>query len=96
MSYRIGQKLLCIDDRFDHRPTHAVKAGEVYTLTGFYYCPACQSPQFTLSEFPFTTRMRCGCGHTRERRQTFYAWRFVPLEEQENVAEVPEEELIAS
>ena len=96
MSYKIGQKVLCVDDRFDRQPVYAVKIGEVYTIKGFYNCPSCGSLQFILFEFPLHTLMGCKCGHTMDRRQSFYAWRFVPLEDQENTAEVPEGELVAS
>jgi len=96
MGFKIGHKVLCVDDRFDRQPAHAVKLGEVYTIQGFYRCPSCGSLQYSLFEFHFYTLMGCRCGHTLYRRQTFYAWRFVSIEDQENIAEVPEEELVVS
>ncbi|MBN1132133.1 MAG: hypothetical protein JXR52_08660 [Bacteroidales bacterium] len=93
MNFRTGQKVICVNDRFNRKPVHAVKAGEIYYINGFYSCPSCQSLQFSLFEFPFYTLMGCKCGLTLERRQTFYAWRFVPLDEAE-IEEKREEKAI--
>ena len=96
MKFKLGQKVLCVDDHFDYGPS-CLKKGSVYTIDGFYRC-SCGSNQVTLVEIPDVLSMRCKCHQTSIRRQTYYNWRFVPLEYFEifeelssDINEVPEE-----
>ncbi len=79
MNFHKGQKVLCVNDRFIIYCSYPVKKGKVYTIHDFYTCD-CGSKQVTLTEKPYVDQMKCGCGRIEERRQSYYNWRFVPLE----------------
>jgi hypothetical protein len=79
MSFRVGQKVLCVNDHYHSYCRYPVKKGSVYTIHGFYRC-SCGSLQVTLVEFPGETLMHCRCPLVSERRQSYYIWRFIPLE----------------
>ena len=79
MNFQILQKVLCINNDFNYGPSHLIK-GSVYTIDGFYLCP-CGSHQVTLLEIQDITNMRFKCDRTRLRRQSYYNWRFIPLDD---------------
>ena len=79
MRFYIGQKVLCVNERFGSYCSHPVKKGLVYTIHGFYKC-GCGSDQVTLFERPYINSMKCGCGRLATRRQSYYNWRFIPLQ----------------
>ncbi len=79
MKFEIGQKVLCLDDHFSTYCAYPVKKGSIYTINGFYEC-ACGSHQVNLIEFQPVIKMRCKCQRTIYRRQSFYSWRFIPLD----------------
>lgn len=78
MKFQVGQKVLCVNDHFNYGPSR-LKKGNVYTIQDFYICP-CGSFQLIVSEIPDVLSMRCKCNSTIIRRQSYYAWRFKPLE----------------
>ena len=78
MEFKLGQKVLCVNNHFNHGQSR-LKKGSVYTIHGFYQC-ACRSRQVTLFEIPDVTNMGCKCHRTSVRRQSYYNWRFIPLE----------------
>ena len=86
MKFKIGQKVLCVDDHFNYGQSRLTQ-GSIYTIIGFYLCP-CGSNQVTLLEIPDVLSMRCKCHHTSIRKQTYYNWRFVPLEYFEKFEEI--------
>ena len=79
MGFHIGQKVLCVNDRFRSFCSYPVKKGLVYTVQGLYRCE-CGSHQVVLFEKPYMSEMQCGCGRIENRRQSYYNWRFIPLE----------------
>lgn len=79
MNFRVGQRVLCINDRYRSYCRFPLKKGSVYTVNGFYTC-ACGSLQVTLSEIKGETNMGCRCHRTSVRRQSFFIWRFIPME----------------
>lgn len=86
MKFELGQKVLCVDDHFNYGPSR-LKKGLIYTIDGFYLCP-CGSHQVTVVEIPDIISMGCKCHRTLIRRQSYYNWRFVPLEFSEMVIEL--------
>lgn len=78
MKFEVGQKVLCINDHFSYCK-YPLKRGTIYTIHGFYQC-ACGSHQITLMEIPYAVNMGCRCDRTSFRRQSYYHWRFLPLE----------------
>jgi hypothetical protein len=79
MNFKKGQKVYCVNGSYNSYCIHPIKKGSVYTIHGWYYC-LCGSSQVTLKEFPDSTKMGCRCHRTSVRRQTFYSWRFIPLD----------------
>lgn len=79
MKFRSGQKVLCVNDHFNAPCGNRVKKGHIYTVQGYYKCP-CGSRQVALIEYPAHTPMSCRCPGITYRRQTFYEWRFIPIE----------------
>lgn len=75
----MGQRLLCVNDHFNSYCAYPVKKGLVYTIDGFYKCP-CGSDQVTLEERKAMIDMICKCNRLSYRRQSYYSWRFIPLE----------------
>lgn len=97
MKFRKGQMVRCVNDGFNNRPpAYKVTIGAVYTVEDTYQCPVCNSEQNILFEFPLHTSMGCRCPNTTYMRQTFYAWRFEPVEDSEYEPEVSEDALFAS
>jgi len=90
MNFKTGQKVVCINDQFRSYCAYPIKKGVIYTIDGFYMC-ACGSSQVTLAERPCTINMKCRCSRISNRRQSYYDWRFVPLELLENIIEFPSE-----
>ena len=80
MTYKIGQQVVCINATCNsycgNRP---LKKGRIYTIDGFYTC-GCGSTQVSISERPEVLNMHCRCSHSSVRRQTYYEWRFMPLD----------------
>lgn len=89
MKFEFGQKVVCINNHFNYGQSR-LKKGYIYTIEGFYICP-CGSNQVTLVEIPDIISMRCKCHRTLIRRQSYYNWRFVPLEFSEIAFELPSE-----
>ncbi len=79
MDFKTGQKVVCVNDHFRSYCPYPVKKGLTYTIDGFFLCP-CGSRQVTLKEKPFSLEMRCGCGRISYRRQSYYSWRFIPID----------------
>ena len=79
MNFKPGQKVLCVNDHFRTYCTFPVVKGTVYTISGTYTC-ACGSSQVILKERPLKIDMNCRCGFVSCRRQSFYDWRFIPIE----------------
>lgn len=78
MNLKVGQKVLCILDHYRSYCSYPVKKGSIYTIHGYYECP-CGSQQVTLKEIIGVTNMGCKCNLTSYRRQSYYTWRFIPL-----------------
>jgi hypothetical protein len=83
MNFRTGQKVICVNDQFKRYCAYPIKKGVIYTIDGFYKCP-CGSEQVTLREKNAFIDMICKCDRLSYRRQSFYSWRFIPLEMLEN------------
>lgn len=79
MNFKAGQKVLCILDQYNSYCKFPLKRGSVYTVNGFYKC-ACGSLQITLAEITGVTKMGCRCHRTSVRRQSYFIWRFIPME----------------
>lgn len=79
MRYKVGQKVLCVNDHSNSNCSYPLMKGSIYTIHGFYLCP-CGSLQVTLTEIPGATNMRCKCHLISFRRQSYYIWRFIQLE----------------
>lgn len=88
MKFEFGQRVICVNDNFMSYCRYPVKKGSIYTIHGFYQC-ACGSHQVTLVEIPFLISMQCKCHRTLFRRQSYYNWRFVPLQSLEMTEESP-------
>ena len=79
MKLKTGQKVLCVNDHYNSYCKYPLIKGSIYTIHGLYQCH-CGSPQVTLKEFPDEVNMKYKCPRTSERRQSYYNWRFIPLE----------------
>lgn len=79
MNFRTGQRVLCINDKYRTYCRYPLKKGLVYTVDGFYRC-SCGSLQIMLAEIPGVTNMGCRCNRTTVRRQSYFVWRFIPME----------------
>lgn len=80
MTFKIGQSVVCINATCNsYRGNGPLKKGRIYTIDGYYSC-GCGSKQVSISERPEVLTMHCGCSHTSVRRQTYYEWRFMPLD----------------
>ncbi len=87
MNFRVGQKVLCVNDKYGTYCAYPLKKGSVYTIHGFYKCP-CGSQQVTLMEITGIINMGCRCDRTSTRRQSYFNWRFIPLEYFENLISI--------
>ena len=90
MNFRAGQKVLCVNDHYTSYCAYPLKKGSVYTIDGFYRC-SCGSSQVTLMEIPEVTNMGCRCHLTSVRRQSYFTWRFIPLEYFEKLIDVSQD-----
>jgi hypothetical protein len=90
MNFKEGQKVYCVIGSYNSYCIHPVNKGSIYTIHGRYTCP-CGSSQVTLKEFPEATNMGCRCDRTSVRRQTFYSWRFIPLDLMEDIVALSSE-----
>jgi hypothetical protein len=79
MNFNTGQKVLCVNDHFGSYCAYAIRKGLIYTIHGFYKCD-CGSDQVTLKEVPVFINMGCRCFRTSYRRQSYFSWRFMPLD----------------
>lgn len=79
MTFRTGQKVLCVNDYFRSFCAYPIRNGLIYTINGFYKCD-CGSDQVTLIEIPWSINMGCECSRTSYRRQSYFNWRFLPLD----------------
>lgn len=88
MNFKTGQKVVCVNDSFISYCAYPIRKAVVYTVAGFYRC-ACGSNQVTLAERPCTINMICRCNRISNRRQSYYDWRFMPLDFLDNIIELP-------
>jgi hypothetical protein len=80
MTFKIGQKVVCINATCNsYRGNRPLQKGRVYTVDGNYTC-GCGSKQVSITERPEVLIMHCGCSRRSVRRQTYYNWRFMPLD----------------
>ena len=79
MNFKFNQKLVCVHDNYKSYCAFPLKKGKVYTVQGFHKCQ-CGSFQINLKEVEPVVLMRCGCGAVSMRRQSYYYWRFRPLQ----------------
>ena len=79
MKFTIGQKIVCVNARYNSFCAFPLKKGEIYTVSGFYKCE-CGSDQLFLQETLRVILMACSCHRTSTRRQSYYNWRFRPLQ----------------
>ncbi len=79
MNFKTGQKVLCVNDYFGSYCAYPIRKGLIYTIHGFYKCD-CGSDQITLKEIPGSIIMGCRCFRTSFRRQSYFTWRFMPLD----------------
>lgn len=75
MKFKVGQKVVCINDRYSSYCAYPLKKGAIYTIQGLYTC-SCGSQQVFLVEVPEVTWVGCKCQSTSLRRHSYYAWRF--------------------
>ena len=78
MNFRVGQKVVCINDSYRSYCAYPLKKGAIYTIYGFYTCD-CGSHQVFLDEIPGVVWMGCRCDRIFLRRQSYYSNRFRPL-----------------
>ena len=93
MNFKTGQKVLCVNDHFRTFCASPVKKGVVYTIDGFYRCP-CGSGQVTLQERASMIDMICKCSRLSYRRQSYYSWRFIPVELFDNFIDLSDKKKI--
>jgi hypothetical protein len=80
MKFYSGQKVLCVNDHFNPPCAYMIRKGSEYIIRGFYKC-TCGSDQVTLVGIPDNPiSMICRCGRISTRPQTYYSWRFIPIE----------------
>jgi hypothetical protein len=79
MEFTIGQKIVCIDARYKTFCAFPLKKGKIYTVSGFFKCE-CSSEQLFLHGISQFVRMGCACNRTSLRRQSYFTWRFKPLQ----------------
>jgi hypothetical protein len=85
MEFKLGQKVLCVNDRYGSYCRYPLSKGGIYTIHGFHRC-TCGSQQVTLMEIAGVVTMGCRCQRTSVRRHSYYIWRFIPLEYSETHA----------
>jgi len=79
MIYKKDQQVVCINDSFTSYCRYPLTKGGIYTVHSLFQCE-CGSIQVTLLEYPEILNMRCGCSLSANRRQSYYEWRFMPLD----------------
>ena len=87
MNFRTGQKVVCVNDHFVRYCSYPIKKGVIYTIDGFYKC-RCGSYQLTLRERSVFIDMICKCNRISYRRQSYYSWRFIPLDLFDNIIDL--------
>jgi hypothetical protein len=90
MKFKKGQQVLCVNASYGTYCAFPLKKGSIYSVDDFYECP-CGSHQITLMEVPGLAKMGCRCDHSTFRRQSYFKWRFIPLEYFEKFIEYSEE-----
>ena len=93
MIFEKTQKVVCINATCKTYCRYPLKKGAIYTISGLYQCE-CGSLQVALVEYPEVLNMHCGCSRVSERRQTYYEWRFMPLDLFTNFIAIPEEKSV--
>ena len=88
MTYKEGQKVVCVDPTCKTYCRYPLKKGAIYTIHGHYQC-TCGSLQVALEEYQEVLNMHCGCSRISHRRQTYYEWRFMPLDLFTNFIAIP-------
>ena len=88
MTYKKGQKVVCVDPSCKTFCRYPLKKGAIYTIDSQYQCE-CGSPQVALKEYQDVLNMHCGCSRISHRRQTYYEWRFMPLDIFTNFIAIP-------
>jgi len=79
MNFKINQKVVCIDNRYNTFCSHPLEKGKIYTVYGFYTC-SCGSEQIYVDEVSAIVSIQCKCKRISERRHSYYDWRFRALE----------------
>lgn len=74
-----GDKVVCKYPKRSFSCPNPLVKGEIYTVAGIYVCQ-CSSVQICLEEADYDISMICKCGREEWRRQSYYAWRFQPLQ----------------
>lgn len=92
MNFKVGQRVICINDSWSKQIPYPLRKGAVYTISGFYKCD-CGSDQVTLEEVPFIINMVCRCNRSFLRRQSYFKWRFSTTESCEKTASVTRENI---
>ena len=80
MKFEIGKKLVCVNARYNNYCACPLVEGNIYSVYNYYTCPECHSTQIYLKEVPDIVIMGCKCDRISERRHSYYAWRFRPLQ----------------
>ena len=88
MTFKEGQKVVCVDARSLGYCKYPLQKGKIYTVASNYSC-ACGSRQISIVEQPEVLTMLCGCYRTAVRRQSYYNWRFIPLDLLTNFISLP-------
>lgn len=79
MQFKINQKVVCINNKHHGYCSHPLEKGGIYTVYGFCTCQ-CGSEQIFLDEISDVVLMKCKCNRLSERRHSYYAHRFRPLQ----------------
>jgi len=90
MQFEAGQKIVCINANWKGYCRYPLTKGAVYTVHSTYRC-TCGSRQIALREYAAVLNVVCCCSQIITRRQTYYEWRFVPLDLFEEIIAIPKE-----
>lgn len=90
MNYEAGQKVVCINATWKGYCRYPLKKGAVYTVHSNYRC-TCGSRQIAFMEYADVLNVVCCCSQIISRRQTYYEWRFMPLDLFKEIMSMPED-----
>lgn len=77
--FKIGQKVVCVDDKSRTGRRVYVEAGNIYTITGFCACLKCGIAKVYLKENKERYENYCMCGNIKTDVARFDVNRFRPL-----------------